>query len=312
VTVIVVRLPNHVGDTCMAVPALRALQNAGLVCALVGRSWGKSLLAGLGCAYTTITGTFLTDLRIVRSWARELAHGDDLRGVVLPNSFGSALLFSLAGVRSAGLATAGRAALLRWPIAEPSALHEVERFHAAASGALAAWRLPTTPLPVALGLPLTAAQRAEANALLRAHDLDRFALIAPVATGRHRGRLKHWSHFAELLPVLYERGVRPVAAPPLAEVEAVRAALPEALLLPPVDLGTYAALAERAAVVIANDSGSSHVAAAVAARQVTIFGVTDRSRTGPWSPRAVCVGRDGHWPGVGEVVAALDQALKLP
>jgi heptosyltransferase-2 len=79
-----------------------------------------------------------------------------------------------------------------------------------------------------------------------------------------------------------------------------------------VDLGIYAALAERAAVVIANDSGSSHVAAAVGARQVTIFGVTDRSRTGPWSPRAVCVGHDGHWPDVGEVVAALDQALALP
>jgi heptosyltransferase-2 len=311
VTAILVRLPNHVGDACMAVPALRALQSAGLVCALVGRPWAKSLLAGLGCAYTSITGRFLTDLGIVRSWTRELAHGE-LRGVVLPNSFGSALLFALAGVRGAGLATAGRSALLRWPIAEPRGVHEVERFHAAASGALGAWRLPTTPLPVSLGLPLTAAQRAEAEALLRAHDLDRYALLAPVATGRHHGRVKHWSHFADLLPVLREHGLRPVAAPPPTEIEAVRAALPDALLLPSVDLGIYAALAERAAVVIANDSGSSHVAAAVGARQVTIFGVTDRSRTGPWSPRAVCVGRNGHWPEVGEVVAALDQALALP
>jgi heptosyltransferase-2 len=159
---------------------------------------------------------------------------------------------------------------------------------------------------------LTATQRAEADALLRAQDLDRFALIAPVATGRHRGRLKHWGHFADLLPVLRERGLRAVAVPPSSEVDAVRAALPEALLLPPVDLGIYAALAERATVVIANDSGSSHVAAAVGARQVTIFGVTDRSRTGPWSHRAVCVGREGRWPEVGEVVAALDQALALP
>jgi heptosyltransferase-2 len=65
-------------------------------------------------------------------------------------------------------------------------------------------------------------------------------------------------------------------------------------------------------VVIANDSGTSHVAAAVGARQVTIFGVTDRHRTGPWSARAVCVGGNGRWPEVPEVVAAIDEALALP
>jgi heptosyltransferase-2 len=51
------------------------------------------------------------------------------------------------------------------------------------------------------------------------------------------------------------------------------------------------------------------VAAAVGARQVTIFGVTERARTGPWSPRAVCVGANGAWPAVAAVVAAIDAAL---
>jgi len=83
-------------------------------------------------------------------------------------------------------------------------------------------------------------------------------------------------------------------------------------LLPPVPLGVFAALAANAGVVIANDSGTSHVAAAVGVRQVTIFGVTDRHRTGPWSARAVCVGDNGRWPEVPEVVAAIDEALALP
>ena len=152
-------------------------------------------------------------------------------------------------------------------------------------------------------------QHAAADALLRDFSVARYALIAPVATGQHHGRAKHWMHFAELLAPLRERGLQAVAAPPANEADAVRAALPGATLLPPVDLGVYAALAERAGIVIANDSGSSHVAAAVGARQVTIFGVTDRQRTGPWSPRAICVGADGAWPDMAAVIAAIDEAL---
>jgi heptosyltransferase-2 len=45
---------------------------------------------------------------------------------------------------------------------------------------------------------------------------------------------------------------------------------------------------------------------------VTIFGVTDRERTAPWSKRAVCVGANGTWPSLDEVVAAIDRALAAP
>ncbi len=63
-----------------------------------------------------------------------------------------------------------------------------------------------------------------------------------------------------------------------------------------------------AALVICNDSGVSHLGAAVQARQLTLFGVTDPARTGPWSDRAVCLGRTDEWPSVNEV---LEQALAL-
>ena len=132
-----------------------------------------------------------------------------------------------------------------------------------------------------------------------------------VATGLHHGRIKHWLHFAQLMEPLRERGLEPVAMPPAAEDEATRTALPGATILPPASLGTYAAMASRAAVVVANDSGISHVAAAVGARQVTIFGVTEPDRTRPWNPRAVGAGRFGAWPAPAEVLAAIDRALIL-
>jgi heptosyltransferase-2 len=311
VTTVLVRLPNHVGDACMALPAIHALRLAGWPCRLVGKAWGESLFAGLQLPYTAIEGRVLADRAVVRALRSGLG---DVCGLVLPNSFGSALSFWLAGVPSAGLATDGRRMLLRWPLRDPGPQHEVERFHAAATGALDAWgsRAEGT-VPPELGLDVTAAQAAAAQAALHEHAVGGpYALLAPVATGLHHGQVKHWAHFGALPPALHARGLQSVAAPPAVEAEAVRAALPGATLLRPVPLGVYAALALQAAVVIANDSGSSHVAAAVGARQVTIFGVTDQRRTGPWSGRAVCVGDLGRWPDVGQVLDAIDRALALP
>jgi heptosyltransferase-2 len=238
----------------------------------------------------------------------------DVCGLILPNSFGSALGFALAGVPSAGLAGDGRRMLLRWPIQDPGPRHEVERFHTAAVGALRAWgSRGEFPVPTDLGLPVTGEQEAHAQKDLREQGVaGAYALLAPIATGLHHGQVKHWPHFAALMPELQQRGLQAVVAPPAQEADAVRTAMPEATLLRPVPLGVYAALAQRAAIVIANDSGSSHVAAAVGARQVTIFGVTDRKRSGPWSRRAVCVGDNGAWPDVAQVLDAIDQALALP
>lgn len=308
---VLVRLPNHVGDACMALPAVRALQTAGCECTLVGRAWGESLLEGLALPYLTIEGRLLADRRTLRAWRHAAGARRSARGLLLPNSIGSALLFAGAGVPSAGLDTDGRGALLRWRVPPPPPCHEVERFDAAARGALAAWNRPAPALLTdTLGLVPTRTQRAEAARLLGAPPLGRVALLAPVATGLHHGQAKHWPHFAALRSALAARGLTPVVAPPAHEADAVRAAVPWATLLPPVPLGVYAALCAAADVVIANDSGSSHVAAAVGARQVTIFGVTERARTGPWSPRAVCVGANGAWPDVPAVVAALDEALQ--
>src|SRR5262245_48598565 len=305
---VLIRLPNHVGDACMSLPAIDALQTAGCQCVLVGPAWGDSLFAGLRLPYRMIEGRVLHDRARLRA-----LDVSGTRALILPNSFGSALAFRLAGVPSAGFATDGRRMLLTWPSLDPGPLHEVERFYTAATAALHAWGLPDAgPVPMSLGLRTTNEQHVQARATLDACGVAQpYVLMAPVATGLHQGQAKHWEHFDELVPVLHERGLHAVAAPPAREADAVRSALPGATLLPPVALGVYAALADGASLVIANDSGSSHVAAAVGAPQVTIFGVTDRARTGPWSPKAVCVGENGAWPDVADVTGAIDRALEL-
>ena len=46
-------------------------------------------------------------------------------------------------------------------------------------------------------------------------------------------------------------------------------------MAPGVDLGVFAALAERARLVIANDTGPGHLAAATGANTLSVLGPTD-------------------------------------
>ena len=93
------------------------------------------------------------------------------------------------------------------------------------------------------------------------------------------------------------------------EVKEAKIACPDARHLPPTNLGTYAALCKEATIVIANDSGVSHVGAAVGAKQITLVGVTDPHRTGPWNPNAVVIGSEKGWPTEEEVIQKLQEML---
>jgi heptosyltransferase-2 len=54
-----------------------------------------------------------------------------------------------------------------------------------------------------------------------------------------------------------------------------------------LDIPEWAAALSLCDVVVANDSGGMHVAAAVGAPVVALFGMTDPARTGPLGPRCV-------------------------
>lgn len=311
-----VRLPNWVGDVCMSLPSLRALQAAGLPLVICARPWARDLLDGIDKReFLPMLGKLGPDRATVSAHRRALgAEGRRARGLLLPDSLSSALVFRLAGVPSAGYRDDGRSFLLRWPVAKPDGgLHAVQSWHHLTREALARWGLPTGPAEPGptLDLPLTPAHHQTASLALEAAGLagQRFVLIAPTATGLHKGRVKVWPGFDTLTRALQARGHTVVMCPPPAETEEARRNAPTAQLLPALPLGAFAALTARAALVICNDSGVSHVAAAAGARELTLFGVTRPGRTGPWSPRAVCVGSETAWPSIEEVEHQAGQLL---
>lgn len=305
------RLPNHVGDCCMTLPALRLLEASGFTPMLTGKRWAEDLMSGMGWRFDPIEGHVTEDLHRIRYISNHL--GPRPLGLLFPNSFSSALLFSIGRVRNAGFPTDGRRFLLDKVVEEPGTMHEVERFFRLAHGAIRAWG--GTPawdsVPEELGMRLLARHEAAARNLMAEHDIpENFALLAPIARGLHHGKEKQWKHFNELCGPLRDMGIEPIVFPSVREEEANHAACPNARILPPTTLGNYAALAKRARIVIANDSGISHVAAAVSANQITLLGVTDPARTRPWNSKAVCLGNntDG-WPSLDEVLSALTRSL---
>ena len=291
----------------MCLPALRLLAASGFTPALVGKRWAEDLLAGMGWRFDPIEGQVSADLSRIRYLAQ---NAKATQGLLFPNSFGSALLFKLGRLKTTGLKTDMRSLLLDVGIPEPVPMHEVERFFYVAHEALRAWGVQPAfeKVPERLSLILMKRHEAAAKNLIEQYQIpEKFALLAPIARGKHHGKVKHWEHFNALVSPLRERGIEPIVFPSVREEALAKAACPDATILPPTTLGNFAAIAKRATVVIANDSGVSHIAAAVGAKQITLVGVTDTNRTGPWNPDAVVLGENGRWPSVEEVINHLPE-----
>ena len=228
---------------------------------------------------------------------------------------GSALEFRLGGLRPAGYATDARRWLLtqamavpaRWHAAAATPMHMVEYYYELARALLGA----APPVPASLSLRVADVAAARAKDMLRAAKVaDDYVMLCPVAVGRHRGQVKAWAGFGQLGAALQANGMQVVVCPGPGERAAVLDAVPSATLLAETDVATFAALLAASRLVVANDSGSAHLAAAVGAPLVTLFGVTSSKRTGPWSPRAIEVGSENGWPSFDEVAAAVDQVLE--
>jgi heptosyltransferase-2 len=319
-----VRLPNHLGDACMALPAITRLAQsgeglAGLVVA--GRPWAPDLLAGTSWPAAALPTPRLARIRALRSIARGRPIRDAL---LLTNSFSSALEMRLAGIAPAGYATDGRSWLLReahrvpdaWPA---GAMHTSAYYWFLAGRSLGlpeAQAAAGMPAPV---LPLGPAARDHAAQALAAAGIrpstagnPGYVVICPAAVGLHRGRVKRWDGFATLCGRLAREGVRVVTCPGPGEREAVREAAPAATIVGPLDVLSFAALLAASRLVVANDSGASHLAAAAGARLLTVFGVTNPARTAPCGARATWIGSESAWPDYGEVESAALRLLAEP
>jgi len=296
---LIVRLPNHLGDACMALPALDLLADRGFTLTLVGRPWAKDLFAAYPWSVVSLPSSRVDRLRALRD-------NKATAGLLLTNSFGTALEFKLAGISAIGYARDGRSWLLRKAIKVDHGDHMVEYYYRLATALVG-----TSPhIPRDLRLRIGEAARQHARDLLAGLGIDaKYVVLCPVAVGFHRGKLKAWDGFTRLGGELLAGGRHVIAMPGPNETASVRNVLPGVTVLPESDVATFAAVLASAQLVVANDSGPGHLAAAVGARLISVFGVTEPEKTRPWSTRATLSGSRDGWPSYAEVRSAVDTAL---
>lgn len=226
--------------------------------------------------------------------------------LLLTNSFSSALEARLAGLRAIGYDTDRRGWLLARPVSVPERwtgdMHTVEYYHWLARCVIDR----PVPAPTRIELRLAPTAYVHARWTLEAAGVrPPYVMLCPVATGVHHGRVKAWDGFSRLCEELAQRGHTVVACPGPGEHDAVAAAVPRALLLQETDVAGFAALLAQARLVVANDSGPGHLAAAVGARLVSVFGVTELDKTRPLGEHVRVVGSGAGWPGYEEVRSAV-------
>ena len=315
---LIVRLRNWVGDVILGVPALQLLQAHGYQPVLVGKGWAPALLAGEGWpVHTRPEGlrACAAQLRALRQAARALDAGFDRHdnALVLPTSFSSALEMRLAGLKAVGYSQEARGLLLRR--AEPITYggHALTSYWGLANRFL---RIDEAP-PDHIALKTMPADQASADALLAQHGIrPGFVVIVPFAGGLFEKQDKTWPAFAdfsrELLRWCHDTGRDVLACPGPGEDEIIQRDHPGVRLLPGVKLGAYGGLLRRAALVVSNDTGPAHLAAAVGTPVLSVLGPTKPEQWAPWGLQVRVLRHWPRWPTVDEALAEVHAALAAP
>jgi heptosyltransferase-2 len=277
--------PTWVGDSIFITPAVKALKRAmqGARFTLLARQ-GICDLHAANPLYDRfverVPGGYVSRFLQQRSLKKEKF---DL-ALIFPDSFSSALGAWLTGASSRiGRGGQGRKLLLDKVLpAADRQRHVADEYMdlAEAAGAQA------HPADRQAELPLTQQGIEEANRLFREAGIESSAALVGLCPTNAFGPSKAWpvKHWARLIVRLRERRFKPVMFGAASESAALReidaASGGGTPLLFPGLPGLAAGLARMAAVV-ANDSGPLHVAAAVGARCLGLYGPVDPRWSAP-------------------------------
>lgn len=290
---VVVIAPNWLGDAVMALPAIADVRRhfAQADLAIAARPPVAPLFAMVQGVDELVMLPGGGGMRAVTGWqadARALQPKSFDVALLLPNSFATALIASNAAIGERwGFATDWRGRLLTRAIARPRGVTHQAAYYQALTSALG-----IEAGPAFAEVRPNAERTRELLVDLGLDPDDTFVVFAP---GAAYGRAKQWlpERFAELADlVINERGWSVL----MVGSNADRAACEEISSRLPAtgtrinrlidvsgrtDLSMLAGLLSKARAVVSNDSGAMHLAGAVGARVIAVFGATNEARTSP-------------------------------
>lgn len=298
-----VRLCNWIGDVVLSLPALELLASRGYELNLYGKPWAKTLLSGYDWTVTKRSAKLADRVRELQAIRQESLRIDPsfdrrINALSLPNSFSAALELRLSGHKTCGYAKDGRSLLMHDVHQRLQNVHVVDTF----------WHLacqvvgdnPTIPNDIQIRLSQAALD--QADQILAKHGLTpkQFACVAPFATGMMYTFEKKWPEFGQFIESISKDLPLIVCPGPGEEDEALLHAQ-HATVLQKVPLDVYAALMARSALVVANDTGPGHLAAAVGTPLISVLGPTDPKHWAPWGSQVTIAREWPQWPSASAV-----------
>jgi len=300
-----VRMPNWIGDAVLARPALESLRRnypkAGIW--LLAADWVKDLFQGNGLLAGILPLGQARGPRALARRARELkAQGFDV-GLLLTNSFASALLFSLARIPQRwGYRRDGRGLLLTQGIPVPEfgpPKHQVHYYLDLLKGLglkVAAPELRTS---------LPEEDKHAAGQSLRALGLNLKRPLVILNPGAAYGPAKRWpaERFAALGALLQQKKKAEILITGSPAEEKLAADIASRLPRRPAVLAGQTSLRQllgfigQAQLFVTNDTGPMHLANILSVPVVALFGPTDPAVTGPFHPPAIVMKKEAAcWP----------------
>jgi heptosyltransferase-2 len=288
-------VPNWIGDAVLCLPALRLLVASGAKLQLVGRGSVRRVLAGLGsgCEWIEMPHRRWRRLQLAVRLRRQPAQAALL---FAPSFSAAAFAWLAASPVRCGEASDARSLLLTHPLPRiDRTRHLALSYQEIAEAGLAAVSLPrpspdASPGPLTPGglhcLPVLQVQDAERRSLPTLPEEVQGAVV--VAPGARYGPAKRYpaDRFAAAAATLARdwrcHVVLVGAAEDATETMDVKRHCRDAIdLAGHTDLGQLLAILSQARVVLSNDSGTMHLAAALGRPVVGVFGSTNPGWTAP-------------------------------
>jgi len=291
--------PNWIGDTLLAQPLFARLHASrpGLALHAVAPAWTAPVLARMPEIEEVIEtplvhGRLQLGARLRLAGVLRENRYDE--AIVLPNSWKSALAPFLAGIpRRVGFIGEARYGLLnvRYRLHEAAVPLMADRYAALAAPS-------GEPPPRPLAPPRLEVDEANLAIAVARFGLDRSRPVAAFCPGAEYGPAKRWParHFAALARALAARGRRVwlIGSPADRAIGDEIAGLAGGAainLCGRTDLAAAIDLLSVAEVVVSNDSGLMHVAAALGRPLVALYGSSSPAHTPPLAPaRLVSLG----------------------
>lgn len=278
---------RSLGDTVLMTPALEALRRDGHQVGVVLERPFDGILR----AHPAVERLFVLSGR--KSWLSRLRAVGEIRSfrpelaIDLHGGPTSALMTRLSGAEQrVGFAASRHRRFYNRLVPNPRELWGKPRLHTVEHQLAPLLHLG---FPVAaeprLSLPVDASALEAMRDLLAAQGVEEgFILIHPAAAFD----TKRWpvERFGALARLLLDKGLPAIATAGPGEetlLEEFRRLTDGRLrVIPPVPLGSFAALASLCGLYVGNDTGATHVAAAVGRPIVVIFGSSDANAWHPW------------------------------